>query len=215
MRARVDVCILHAVLIVACKRAPTPVSIDATISAASIALPANEALLKRCDDGDSVACNDFGTELEARGDVVRAAELYRRACDDGTQSGCANLGVLYAQGRGVAKDSDRALSLFARGCDAGSVAACANLGSMTHDENLLDAACTKGNAPACTDLGVVIGKRDAARSADLFRRGCEGGNTLGCHDFALRLERGDGVARDLSRAVDLYGRACDARIAEA
>jgi len=37
-------------------------------------------------------------------DVVRALALCKRACDGGNLNGCADLGTLYANGTGVAKD---------------------------------------------------------------------------------------------------------------
>jgi uncharacterized protein len=52
--------------------------------------------------------------------------------------------------------------------------------------------------------------QDPTHAADLFRRGCDGGNPAGCNHLGLLYEHGRGVAQDSGRAIDLFQKACDA-----
>jgi TPR repeat protein len=49
-------------------------------------------------------------------DLRRAAALYQRACDLNDPRGCARLGSMYQDGRGVNEDRARADALFSRAC---------------------------------------------------------------------------------------------------
>jgi hypothetical protein len=64
-----------------------------------------------------------------RSAAVRVVAL-RQACDGGNLNGCADLGVMYANGTGVTKDEVRAVALYKQACDGGSLNGCANLGVM-------------------------------------------------------------------------------------
>ena len=48
--------------------------------------------------------------------------LYRQACDMGNAMGCNNLGLMYQNGEGVAKDDAKAVELYQKSCDAGTQA---------------------------------------------------------------------------------------------
>lgn len=63
-----------------------------------------------------------------RGDYAAAAALFQQACNDGHATGCFNLGVLYDNGRGVAKDETRAAGLYQQACTGGDATGCTNLG---------------------------------------------------------------------------------------
>jgi tetratricopeptide (TPR) repeat protein len=76
--------------------------------------------------------------------------LFQRACDAGNTPGCNDLGLAYAQGRGVPKDEKRAADLYQQACDKGGPNACLNLGLMY----------ARGGAVT----------RDETRAATLFQR---------------------------------------------
>jgi TPR repeat protein len=60
-----------------------------------------------------------------------AVRLFRLAADQGNALGQANLGIMYAQGRGgLAKDDKEAVRLYRLAADQGDALAQANLGSM-------------------------------------------------------------------------------------
>ena len=49
---------------------------------------------------------------------------FRKACDAELGTGCFNLGVMYLNGRGVARSPDQARELFKRACRDGDRTAC-------------------------------------------------------------------------------------------
>ena len=60
---------------------------------------------------------------------------------------------------------------------------------------LTERACNGGGPPACTMLGELIidgrgAPRDEARSAELYRRGCDAGDGRGCQLLAQRYGAG-------------------------
>ncbi len=144
--------------------------------------------LNACEGGVETRCMD---EAFARyeTDGQTAARFWRAACDRGNARGCSNLGVLYAQGLGVAQDAVQAAALYRQGCDG-------------------------GNAPGCTGLGVLYAQglgvaQDAVQAAALYRQGCDGGDARGCTNLGVLYEQGLGVAQDEPRALALYEQACD------
>src|SRR5439155_514731 len=120
---------------------------------------------------------------------IFSAQLYRKACDGGNAAGCTNLGCLYDDGEGTAKDAAQAVARYRKGCDG-------------------------GNAGGCTTLGVISAygdgaAKDAAQAVALYRKGCDGGNAAGCINLGVMYANGDGVAKDAAQAVALYRKACD------
>src|SRR5436190_7243043 len=84
---------------------------------------------------------------------------------------------------------------------------------------LLDAACTRGNADACTNLGGLLtdtadpARHDERRGIDAFKRGCTLGNNSACCGAGSVLENGSvmgpPVAVDFGAAARLYRVGCD------
>jgi len=58
--------------------------------------------------------NDKGDSLPK--DEVKAATYYARACEVGDAVACADLGVKYQTGEGVARDPAHAVALFLKRC---------------------------------------------------------------------------------------------------
>ena len=116
------------------------------------------------------------------------AKQLDEACAKNDVEACRNLGVMYAQGRGVERNVERAIALFRIGCDA-------------------------GNAPACNNLGLLLAENvgDApSDSEDAYRKACDGGSALGCRNLGLVLSRRDPPDTDGARAA--FTRACDAEL---
>ncbi len=57
--------------------------------------------------------------------------------------------------------------------------------------------------------GVV---KDLNRAADLFKRACDAGGSIGCLDLGTMYRRGEGVPKDRNRAADLFKKACEAGV---
>ena len=73
-----------------------------------------------------------------------------QACTGRLAVGCTNLGSLYDEGMGVAKDETRAAGLYQQGCTGGGAEGCYNLG---YDY----------------EIGAGVAK-DTARALQLYRR---------------------------------------------
>ena len=117
-----------------------------------------------CDEGDLLACSQFGFRLELGDgtalDVARAQTLYRRACEGGEPQGCSYLGEIYRSGLGVRPDLAEAVRFFALGCDGNDPYACVTLGDILSDGRgvgrdvpralvALERACGLGDPEAC------------------------------------------------------------------
>jgi hypothetical protein len=167
-----------------------------------------------------------GDSALSRGDYAKALDQFNKACDAGSAISCVNLGYMYENGQGVAKDDSRAAALYSEGCDAGNALGCVNLGILyksgkgvakddSHAAALFTKGCDAGNARGCTNLGYMyengqsVGKDDS-RAATLYSEGCDAGNALGCVNLGYMYEKGKGVTKDDSHAVALYSEGCDA-----
>lgn len=153
------------------------------------------------------------------------ADSTARACDAGTAGACTDLGVLYAEGKGVTQDLPRARSLYQRACDGGNSPGCTNLGNMYNNgsggpqdavraRSLYQRGCDGGNAVGCNNLGFMYehamgGPVDLGQARVLYQRGCDGGDLVSCSNLGLLYAFGRGVTTDYARARALYQRACD------
>jgi len=193
-------------------------------------------------------------------DEGRAVELFQTACDAGWPTACAYLGETYFKGIGVKRDVSRALKLYMLACDKNSAQGCFELGAVLAEGNqvtqsyehaaaLYQRACDldatsahselEGASKACTNLGLLYEygrgvRADRSRAVDLYERGCQDGNPIGClnagnmysrgwaqldksctagkaqdcYVAGLMLDIGDIVAGDRDRAIALHRAAC-------
>lgn len=121
-------------------------------SAESIQAPPNVTL-------SASAALDHGNDYWKRSDYTHAFVEFQQACNGGNLSGCQDLGVLYAQGQGVARDYVKAGKLFKQACDGGEMNGCENLGDLYK-----------------FNLG------DLNRARELYNQACKGGLKQGCAD---------------------------------
>jgi TPR repeat protein len=202
---------------------------------------ASDASEARCARGFAVACRDLGrahlTGERPRDDRLAAAYA-TKACEIGEASGCADLGVLAATGRGLPQDDTRAAALERRACDAGSALGCSNLAVLAvegavpmpprPDEplegggrpiRLLRTACDAGVPEGCLNLGTVLAagqlaNGDPAGAARAFAKACGEGLALACHRLGLLAMRQPEAAPGADQAA-LQAQACRAAIAPA
>ncbi|MBM4360403.1 MAG: sel1 repeat family protein, partial [Deltaproteobacteria bacterium] len=88
-----------------------------------------------------------------------------------------------------------AANAYERACDAAVWRACSELANLFYDG----------------EGGLV---RDHARSADLNARACHGGDPVGCARLGILALLGEGMDRDITRAVSLHREVCSAPIEE-
>ncbi len=136
-----------------------------------------------------------GQALYMQKRYAEALPLFQKACDGENLIGCYNLGVLYANGQGVAQDFARARSLYRKACDGGVISSCTGLGYLASNG--------QGAPP------------DFAQARALFQRACDGGDMLGCLNLGALYQNGQGVARDYAQARAYYKKACDGGVEQA
>ena len=109
-----------------------------------------------CADGDVQDCVRNAESLrDATETQPRAAAHYEKACELGHLESCISLGIMLANGIGVARQAARAQMLFSRACSAGIVAGCIRAelrGATTARPGAQVAACASGSLAACESL---------------------------------------------------------------
>jgi len=114
---------------------------------------------------------------------------YTTACDGGWAWACTNLGVQYAQGKGVAADPERARALAEKACKLEDSMACSNLGMYL--------------------MNGSGGPKDLPRAITLSRGACDADEGEACARLAQMYDEGNGTAKDQVTARKIYIRACD------
>ncbi|KNC46654.1 cysteine-rich protein C [Thecamonas trahens ATCC 50062] len=171
------------------------------VTAAEATVMAAKALNNACHRGVGEACYDLaGMYFDGDGipqNQVEARRLCARGCSLGHSGSCFNEGTMALHGVGGPVDRARAMAVYATACDGGLTRACFNLALAHDDPDEVDAA-----------TGAVVHSRDAARAADLMAAACDDGLPDACTALAVSLASGDGVARDLDRAIALLDDMC-------
>jgi len=82
----------------------------------------------------------------------------------------------------------------------------------------LERSCSDGDSSGCISLGYLYDygeggvSEDRARAAELYQRGCDAKNGVGCGDLASLYSSGRGakagIAKDRAKAVEYYSRGC-------
>ena len=84
-----------------------------------------------CDQGEPSQCHAAALDAYYKPrspETDRAAlQLFKKACDAGYAPSCNGLGVLFAEGRGVAQDLAQAAQLYHGACAAGASTGCEHL----------------------------------------------------------------------------------------
>ena len=178
---------------------------------------AHTLYVQACDGGDAPACTLLAEQM--LGDettTTRALTLFAQACHRGDALACNEYGEQLAHRPESTKQS---ALYFERACVGGVGSACRTLLIKEHDSSpervreLLDRGCRASDAESCLQLGDVyrggLVPESKPQAALRYGAACDLHNFSGCIKLAELTAVGDGVARDLSRASELYGRACD------
>ena len=124
-----------------------------------------------------------------------AAATFRERAEKGDATAQHDLGVLYADGRGVARDYLAAARWFRRAAASGMANAQFNLAVLTE-----------------RGLGVAA---DMAEAARLYRAAAEQGHAGAQYNLGIVLAEGRGVAQDYTEAAAWFRRAADQGFAKA
>ncbi len=158
------------------------------------AVPACRAAAAARPD-DARLMYQLGRVLEKQGAFPDALSWYRKAADRGYVEAMNNLGIMFTNGRGVARDDTQALGFFRKASDGGSTDALTNLGFMYH-----------------YGRGVAPNMEEAVR---LFRKAADAGSSEGMYWLGQMYETGAGVSKDEAEAFKWYRKAADVGVATA
>jgi TPR repeat protein len=161
----------------------------------------------------------------------RAMSQLREAAEKGDAAAQSNLGTLYADGRGVARDEAEAVRWYREAADQGYGRAQLNLGWMyqrgagvTQDDaeavRWYRQAAEQGNAEAQNNLGVMYGagrgvERDDSEAVRWYRKAAEQGNADAQYNLGAMYTHGLGVAQDHREAARWYRRSAEQGDADA
>ncbi len=120
--------------------------------------------------------------------------FFGQRCRDGRADACAELGRRRIVASTSEEETRDALALYEKACAADDASACAELAGQWIDRH---------------GEGETLTEADAARTAEVARKGCDGGNPSACAHLGLLYSLGRGVAQDDARATSLYEIACD------
>jgi TPR repeat protein len=180
-----------------------------------------------------VQAQSFEQALAAseRGDYRTAFAGFKKLAEQGDAIAQFNLGLMYANGRGVPTDDRQAVAWYRKAAEKGIAKAQFNLGVMydegrglPKDEQLALSwyrkAAEKGYADAQTMLGLMYANglhvpKDEQQAVVWYRNAAEQGDAIAQFNLGLMHEDGDGVPKDEQQAVAWYRKAAEQGHAEA
>ena len=162
---------------------------------------------KACESGTGDACQTW-------------ARLMNVSCQHGSGLACLTLGVMWNEGRGVARDRSEAGRNFARACDLGMPYACPSLAALVRENgpDIFRPECERGDGESCFILASLYYAgggvpKDPAQAVALFRKSCASGWSRGCGGLAECYRAGKGTAADAAQASAYFEQACRGGVA--
>ncbi len=168
---------------------PTDVKGNAEIAASDIATAikfCKSAAGGKATPASRRALYQLGRAYAANRQMPEALAAYRKAVDKGNSAAMVELGLLLANGSGVAKDDEQARALFQRAAQAGNARGAVNLAALS---------------------GGVSGSADPAEARALLAKGAETNSAEAEFQLGLMYANGVGGAKDDVAARGLFERA--------
>jgi len=168
------------------------------------------------------ALYELGRAYAANQQLPDAIGAYRKAADKGSSSAMVELGMLLANGTGVAKDEVQARSLFERAAEAGNPRGATNLAALSgvggtpsdpiEARALLEKAAATNSAEAEFQLGLMLangtgGPKDDVAARALFVRAAAQNHAAALEWLGSFEEAGRGGPKDKDAAKADYERA--------
>lgn len=168
------------------------------------------------------AMYELGRAHAANAQMPEAVAAYRQAADKGSTAAMVALGVLYANGSGVAKDEEQARALFQRAADAGNALGATHLAALAtrsgqpidpaQQRALLTNAAEANSADAQFQLGLMYangvgGPRDDFAARSWFEKAAAQNNPDALDWMGSFAASGRGGPRDINAAKAYYERA--------
>ena len=165
------------------------------------------------------AMYQLGRAYAAKGQTAEAMAAWRKAADKGSTSAMVELGVLYGNGSGVARDEAQARKLFERAAQAGNPRGISNLAALGgggaadpgRARDLLSKA-AETNAEAQYQLGMMLadgngGTQDDAAARALFEKAAAQNHPAALERMGAFAQAGRGGPKDAEAAKTYYRRA--------
>jgi len=165
------------------------------------------------------AMYQLGRAYAAKGQTAEAMAAWRKAADKGSTSAMVELGVLYGNGSGVARDEAQARKLFERAAQAGNPRGVSNLAALggggaadpARARDLLSKA-AETNAEAQYQLGMMLaegngGTQDDAAARALFEKAAAQNHPAALERMGAFAQGGRGGPKDAEAAKAYYQRA--------
>lgn len=137
----------------------------------------------------------LGRALDRNESFKEAAKWYRQAAEKGYTGAMVGLGILYAEGTGVAEDAKEALRWYRKAVEKGNADAMLELGKMYENGQ-----------------GVSENQKEALA---WFRKAAEKGHGGAMYELGMRLAEGEGVKSDVEEGVQWYQKAAEKGVADA
>ncbi len=165
---------------------------------------------------------ELGRAYAANQQPSEAIAAYRKAADKGSSSAMVELGVLLANGTGVAKDEVQARTLFQRAAEAGNPRGATNLAALSGNGGtpsdpiearaLLEKAAATNSAEAEFELGLMLangtgGPKDDVAARAMFAKAAAQNHAAALDWLASFEESGRGGPEDKKAAKADYERA--------
>ena len=167
----------------------------------------------------------LGRAHDANREFPKAIVFFRKSADANFALAEVNLGSLYFNGQGVARDYREAAKWDRRAADQGLAPAQANLGLMyihgqgvevdyVEGQRLLRLAADQNFAPALNALGDLFAEgtgvdQNYAQAAKLYRAAADQGFAPAAASLGALYANGRGVERSYAEAMRWYGLAAD------
>jgi uncharacterized protein len=165
---------------------------------------------------------ELGRAYAANQQTADAIAAWRKAADKGSTSALVELGVLYANGSGLAKDDAQARRLFERAAEAGNARGVSNLSALGGGATPSDpvrgrellAKAAETNAEAQYQLGLMLadgtgGPKDDAGARALFEKAAAQNHPGALEEMGVFAQEGRGGPKDTDAAKSYYQRAAD------
>jgi uncharacterized protein len=168
------------------------------------------------------ALYELGRAYAANQQMPDAIAAYRKAADKGSTSAMVELGVMFGNGIGVAKDPEQARKLFERAAEAGNPRGVTNLAAISgsggtaadpvHARAMLAKAAEANSAEAEYQLGMMMaegtgGTKDDAGARAQFEKAAQQNHPSALLWMGVFAQSGRGGPKDETAAKNYYERA--------
>jgi TPR repeat protein len=198
-----------------------PTDVKGTVDVAPSDIATAIKFCKVASNGSRRALYQLGRAYAANRQVPEAIAVYRKAADKGSTSAMVELGVMFANGSGVAKDEAQARKLLERAAEAGNPRAVANLAALSKNggappdpvkARALLSRAAETNAEAQYQLGLLLadgagGPQDDFAARALFEKAAAQSHPGALERMGDFAQSGRGGPKDTSAGKVYYEKA--------